>query len=85
MKKRTVKRAILYFKLEIIYFTVLLMIGAYMLADSYIKNGSDYLISTAICAASIIFIFVCLMKIVKSELKNIVYLANKEDNKDEER
>lgn len=85
MKKRTVKRAILYFKLEIIYFTVLLMIGAYMLADSYIKNGSDYLIPTAICAASIIFIFVCLMKIVKSELKNIVYLANKEDNKDEER
>ena len=56
-----------------------------MLADSYIKNGSDYLIPTAICAASIIFIFVCLMKIVKSELKNIVYLANKEDNKDEER
>lgn len=78
MKKRTVKRAILYFNLEIIYFTVLLMIGAYMLADSYIKNGSDYLIPTAICAASIIFIFVCLMK-------NIVYLANKEDNKDEER
>lgn len=84
MKKKSVKRAILYFKLEIIYFTVLLMIGAYMLADTYIKS-SDYFIPTVICAASVIFIFVCLMKIVKSELKNIVYLANKEDNKDEER